>query len=236
MQLEANGMNDGKNNPIDKFIVAKMPSGLSPAPPADHRTLIRRVTFDLIGLPPTPAEIDAFLNDALPETEALAKVIDRLLESPHYGERMAQHWLDVVCYGDSSGFANDFARGNAWRYRDYVVRAFNSDKPNDQFVREQIAGDEMDSNDPEKTIAIGFFRMGSWELTAMEVAKIARQRFLDDVTNSVGQTFLAHSLQCARCHDHKFDPRPSQDCYSIQAAFATTQLTERSTEFFRSGP
>ena len=147
---------------------------------------------------------------------------------------MAQHWLDVARYADSSGFANDYERGNAWRYRDYVVRAFNSDKPYDQFVREQIAGDEIDPNDPEMLIATGFLRMGPWELTGMEVAKIARQRFLDDVTNSVGETFLAHSLQCARCHDHKFDPVPTRDYYSIQAVFATTQLAERPAPFLPS--
>jgi hypothetical protein len=185
-----------------------MPDGLSVAPAADRITLLRRASFDLTGLPPTPAEIDAFLHDPLPDTEAFAKVVDRLLASPHYGERMAQHWLDVVRYADSSGFANDYVRGNAWRYRDYVVRAFNEDRPYDQFVREQIAGDEIDPGNPEMLIATGFLRMGPWELTAMEVAKIARQRFLDDVTNSVGETFLAHSLQCARCHDHKFDPIP----------------------------
>ena len=144
---------------------------------------------------------------------------------------MAQHWLDVTRYADSSGLANDFERGNAWRYRDYVVRALNNDKPYDQFIVEQIAGDEVDSENPEAIIATGFLRMGPWELTGMEVAKIARQRFLDDVTNSVGEVFLAHSLQCARCHDHKFDPVPTQDYYSIQAVFATTQLAERKAAF-----
>ena len=230
-QVNATESKGDTNNAIDSFIAAQMPSGLEPAPLADRRTLIRRMTFDLTGLPPNPEDIDAFINDQRPDVEAIATVIDRLLESPHYGERMAQHWLDVVRYADSSGFANDFARGNAWRYRDYVRRSFNSDKPYDHFVREQIAGDEIDPNDPEKIIATGFLRMGPWELTAMEVPKIARQRFLDDVTNSVGETFLAHSLQCARCHDHKFDPVPTRDYYSIQAVFATTQLSERPAEF-----
>ncbi len=225
------GANDAGMNPIDRLIADKMPIGLEPAPPADRRTLIRRMTFDLIGLPPSPAEIDAFLKDERPDNEAITKVIDRLLESPHYGERMAQHWLDVVRYADSSGFSNDYTRGNAWRFRDYVVRSFNADKPYDQFVREQIAGDEIEPNDSEKIIATGFLRMGPWELTGMEVAKIARQRFLDDVTNSVGETFLAHSLQCARCHDHKFDPIPTRDYYSLQAVFATTQLAERPAQF-----
>lgn len=218
-------------NPIDAFIAADMPSGLKPAPAADRRTLLRRMTFDLIGLPPTPPEIHAFLNDKRSDDHAIASVIERLLASPHYGERMAQHWLDVVRYADSAGLANDYERGNAWRYRDYVVRSFNDDKPYDQFVREQLAGDELDPIDPEMLVATGFLRMGPWELTSMEVAKVARQRFLDDITNSVGETFLAQSLQCARCHDHKFDPIPTRDYYSIQAVFATTQLTERDAEF-----
>jgi len=217
---------------LDDFIAAKLPVGIESAPAADARTLIRRASFDLTGLPPTPEEVAAFERDYSKDANAAVKaLIDRLLDSPHYGERMAQHWLDVTRYADSSGFANDYERGNAWRYRDYVVRAFNGDKPYDQFIKEQIAGDEIDANDPEKIIATGFLRTGPWELTGMEVEKIARQRFLDDVTNSVGETFLAHSLQCARCHDHKFDPVPTHDYYSIQAVFATTQLSERAAPF-----
>ncbi len=218
-------------NPIDQLIEQALPEGLGVAPRADRRTLIRRATYDLTGLPPTPQAVERFLQDPRPDREAFARLVDQLLASPHYGERMAQHWLDVTRYADSSGFANDFERGNAWRYRDYVVRAFNSDKPYDQFIREQIAGDEIDPQDPEMIIATGFLRMGPWELTGMEVPKIARQRFLDDVTNSIGETFLAHSLQCARCHDHKFDPIPTRDYYAIQAVFATTQLAERKAEF-----
>jgi len=217
---------------IDAFIAAKLPAGLKPAPAADARTFIRRAAFDLTGLPPTPEEVAAFETAFAKNADAAVKaLIDRLLASPHYGERMAQHWLDVTRYADSSGFANDYERGNAWRYRDYVVRAFNRDQPYDEFIKEQIAGDEIDPNDPEKVIATGFLRMGPWELTGMEVEKIARQRFLDDVVNSVGETFLAHSLQCARCHDHKFDPVPTRDYYSIQAVFATTQLSERAAPF-----
>ncbi|MBA4190402.1 MAG: hypothetical protein C0467_20635 [Planctomycetaceae bacterium] len=219
-------------NPIDAFIEAKLNViGLKPAPLADRNTLIRRVTFDLTGLPPTPEEIDAFVNDPGLDDVAFAKVVDRLLASPHNGEQMARHWLDVARYADSSGFANDYERGNAWRYRDYVVRSFNEDKPYDRFVREQIAGDEIDASNPEMLVAVGFLRMGAWELTAMEVAKVARQRFLDDVTDAVGQVFLGHMLQCARCHDHKFDPVPTRDYYRIQAAFATTQVTERPAGF-----
>lgn len=223
-------------HPVDALLALRLPEGVQPAPEADARTLIRRATFDLTGLPPTPEEVSAFVaaydrSDPSDRTNLFLRLINRLLDSPHYGERMAQHWLDVTRYADSSGFANDYERGNAWRYRDYVVRAFNSDKPYDQFIREQIAGDELDPNDPEKIIATGFLRMGPWELTGMEVAKVARQRFLDDVTNAVGETFLAHSLQCARCHDHKFDPVPTRDYYAIQAVFSTTQLAERAAPF-----
>ena len=216
-------------HPVDALLAVK-----NPAPEADARTLIRRATFDLTGLPPTPEEMTAFEAESSrsPKT-AFSDLINRLLESPHYGERMARHWLDVVRYADSSGFANDYERGNAWRYRDYVVRSFNADKPYDRFILEQIAGDELKPADPEMLIATGFLRMGPWELTGMEVAKVARQRFLDDVTNSVGETFLAHSLQCARCHDHKFDPVPTHDYYAMQACFATTQLAEREAPFLK---
>lgn len=225
-------LNQTDKHPVDFFVARKADElNLPLAPRADRRTLIRRATFDLLGLPPTPRQIDEFINDPASDEAAFRKVIDRLLESPHYGERMAQHWLDVVRYADSSGYANDYERGSAWRYRDYVVRAFNEDKPYDQFIREQIAGDEIDPNDPEMLVAAGFLRMGPWELTGMEVEKIARQRFLDDVTDAVGQVFLGHMLQCAKCHDHKFDPVPTRDYYSIQAAFATTQLAEREAPF-----
>lgn len=224
-------------HPIDALLAVK-----APAPATDARTFIRRATFDLTGLPPTPDEITAFENEySQDQASSIQHLVDRLLDSPHYGERMARHWLDVTRYADSSGFANDYERGNAWRYRDYVVRSFNADKPYDQFIQEQIAGDEMlegDAGTParitpnsELLIATGFLRMGPWELTGMEVAKVARQRFLDDVTNSVGETFLGHSLQCARCHDHKFDPVPTHDYYSIQACFGTTQLVERPAPF-----
>jgi hypothetical protein len=212
---------------IDQLIERALPEGLELAGPADRDELIRRATFDLTGLPPTPDEVAAYVTDPRDDDTAFAALIERLLASPHYGERMAQHWLDVVRYADSSGLANDYHRGNAWRYRDYVVRAFRDDTPFDRFILEQIAGDELAPADPEAVIATGFLRMGPWELTGMEVAQVARQRFLDDVTNSVGETFLAHSLQCARCHDHMFDPVPTRDYYSIQAVFATTQLAER---------
>lgn len=223
----------GQESPIDHFILDGMPDGLSVAPRADRRTLIRRAAFDLTGLPPTPEQVDNFLHDPAGDQVAFAALVDRLLDSPHYGERMAQHWLDVTRYADSSGFANDYERGNAWRYRDYVIRSFNDDKPYNDFIREQIAGDEIAPEDPEGIVAAGFLRMGPWELTGMEVAKVARMRFLDDVTNSVGETFLGQSLQCCRCHDHKFDPIPTRDYYSVQAIFATTQLADRQAKFTR---
>jgi len=216
-------------NPIDAFINARIPNGLKAAPEADRLTLIRRATFDLTGLPPTPEEVESFVKDI--KQDAYKRLIERLLKSHHYGEQWGRHWLDVVRYADSSGFANDFERPNAWRYRDYVIRAFNSDKPYDQFIREQIAGDELDAKNVENLIAVGFLRMGPWEQTGMAVAAVTRQFFLDDVTDSVGQVFLGHALQCARCHDHKFDPLPTRDYYSMQAVFANTQFAEVNAAF-----
>lgn len=218
------------DHPIDAFIDRQLrESKLEAAPAADRLTLIRRATFDLTGLPPDQTEIEAFLADS--SVDAFAKVVDRLLASPHYGEQWGQHWLDVVRYADSDGFSNDYIRPNAWRYRDYVIRSFNEDKPYDQFVREQIAGDEIDPADPEKMLATGFLRMGPWEHTAMSVAAETRQLFLDDVTNIVGETFLSQPLGCAKCHDHKYDPIPTQDYYRIQAVFAPTQFAERPAAF-----
>jgi len=216
-------LKDGQENPIDAFVNRKLNGNdITPAGKADKITLIRRATFDLTGLPPTPKEVADFLADNSPE--AFEKVIDRLLASPRYGERWGRHWLDVVRYADTDGFSNDFERPNAWRYRDYVIRSFNQDKPYDQFIKEQIAGDEIDPNDPEMLIAVGYLRMGPWEHTGMSVAAETRQLFLDDVTNSVGETFLSIPLRCASCHDHKFDPIPTRDYYSIQAVFAPVQV------------
>lgn len=220
---------------IDHWIESRFPNGLAAAPACDPETFVRRATYDLTGLPPQRDAIKTFQRAYAADSEqAVTQLIDQLLESPHYGEHMAQHWLDVVRYADSAGFANDYERGNAWRYRDYVIRAFNRDLPYDQFVMQQIAGDELDPQNSEALVATGFLRMGPWELTGMEVAKVARQRFLDDVTNSIGECFLAHSLQCARCHDHKFDPIPTRDYYSIQATLCTTQIAERAVPFLES--
>jgi len=216
--------------PIDAFLNARLQAkGVQPLPPADRTTLIRRASIDLTGLPPTPEEVEAFTQDRRPD--AYPRLIERLLASPRYGERWGRHWLDIARYADSSGYSNDFERPNAWRYRDYVIRSFNSDKPYNQFVREQIAGDEIDPDNGEYRIATGFLRTGPWEHTAMSVEAVTRQMFLDDVTNSVGQTFLALTLGCARCHDHKFDPLPTKEYYQVQAVFATTEFARPKVPF-----
>ena len=215
-------------HPIDAFINARLPEGLAVAKRAGAVALIRRVTYNLTGLPPTPKETFEFVAAWKKNSDAAwAALIDRLLASSHYGEQMARHWLDVVRYADSAGFSNDYPRPHAWRYRDYVVRAFNADKPYDQFVCEQIAGDELKPNDPDHVIATGFLRMGPWEHTAMSVAAVTRQQYLDDVVNSVGVTFLANELRCAKCHDHKFDPIPTKDFYRMQAVFGSVSFQDR---------
>ena len=222
-------------NPIDWFIDQQLKeAGLPAAPIANPRELARRLSFGLTGLPPYPK--DAHELESAWRKDASSAVLDyakRLMSSKHYGEHFGRHWLDVARYADSAGFANDYARPNAWRYRDYVIRAFNDDLPYDRFVREQLAGDEIDDQDPEKLIATGFLRMGPWEQTSMSVFRVTRQQWLDDVTDSVGQTFLAHPLQCAKCHDHKFDPIPTRDYYSMMAIFSTTQFAERDAPFLK---
>jgi len=220
----------GSASPVDAFIDAALTARqVAPAPPAERATLIRRASFDLTGLPPAPEQVEAFVRDAAPD--AFARLLETLLASPRYGERMAQHWLDVVRYADTGGFANDYERPTAWRYRDYVIRSFNADKPYDRFVLEQVAGDELGADAREGPIAVGFLRMGPWEHTGMSVAALTRQMWLDDVTNSVGVTFLGQGLNCCRCHDHKFDPLPTQDYYRVQALFAGTHFTEAPTAF-----
>jgi mono/diheme cytochrome c family protein len=223
----------GDKHPIDWFLDQRLAkASLDAAPPANARTIARRMTFGLTGLPPTPQQVadfeDAFSHD---RTQAVAAFGDELMASPHYGEHFGQHWLDVVRYADTAGFANDYSRPNAWRYRDYVVRAFNDDKPYDEFIRQQIAGDEIDEGDPENLIATGFLRMGPWEQTSMSVFKETRGQWLDDVTDTVGQAFLAHSMLCCKCHDHKFDPVPTRDYYRMMAVFSSTQIAERKAAF-----
>ena len=224
----------GSINPIDHFVNEKLTEvELESASPADFRTLIRRATFDLTGLPPTPREIFEFRQawEAEPE-QAWNNLVTRLLDSQHYGERWGQHWLDVVRYADTSGFSNDYERSNMWRYRDYVIRSFNNDKPFNEFVMEQIAGDELRPDDPEATIATGMLRMGPWG-TAMVPQSEARQIFLDDVVHNVGQSFLSMPMRCCKCHDHKFDPLPTRDYYGLYAAFATTQPAEVDADFLQ---
>ena len=218
---------------IDSFINARLKErGLAAAARADRRTLIRRASIDLTGLPPTPEEVEAFVSDRSPD--AWERLIERLLASPRYGERWGRHWLDVVRYADTNGYSNDFERPNAWRYRDYVIRAFNQDKPYDRFILEQIAGDEIDPGNPEAMIATGFLRAGPWEHTAMSVEAVTRQLFLDDVTHSTVNVFLGLTLGCARCHDHKFDPIPTRDYYSVQAVFASTEFARPPAAFLPS--
>ena len=217
---------------IDRFIDDQLSrKHLTAAHRANRRTLIRRATYDLWGLPPSASDIESFVKDPAPDKQAFAKLVDRLLASPHYGERWGRHWLDVVRYADTAGFSNDFERPTAWRYRDYVIRAFNQDKPYNQFVIEQIAGDELPGAGSEKLIATGFLRMGPWEHTAMSVAAVTRQEWLDDVTHTTAATFLGVTMECARCHDHKFDPLPTRDYYRLQAVFATTEFADRPAPF-----
>jgi Protein of unknown function (DUF1549)/Protein of unknown function (DUF1553) len=207
-------------NPIDAFILAKLEAKhIKPAAPADRITLLRRVSFDLTGLPPTPEEVDAFVADRSPD--AYEKVVDRLLASPRYGERWARHWLDLARYAESEGFKSDETRPNAWRYRDYVVKAFNENKPYDRFVREQIAGDELWPNDPWARVATAFNRHYPDESNA-RVLQQRRQEILNDITDTVGATFMAMTYGCARCHTHKFDPILHTDYYRLQAFFANT--------------
>ncbi len=223
------------NNKVDLFTNAKLIElGVRPAQRASRLDLIRRLYLDLTGLPPTPEAVAKFVSNPASEQQAWEQLVDQVLASPHFGEQAATNWLDVVRYADSAGFSNDYQRPNAWRYRDYVTRCFNEDRPIDQFIREQIAGDEIDENNPELLIATGMLRMGPWEHTGMSVAKVTRQQYLDDITDLVGQAFLAHPLQCARCHDHKFDPIPTRDYYRIQAVFATTQFADRPAAFLDS--
>lgn len=221
--------NEAKEHPVDAFLHRKLKQAEVDgyAPPADPRTLMRRATLGLTGLPPEQPALDAAVKDGWNFEET----VDELLESPHYGEHLARLWLDVVRYADTGGFANDYERPNAWRYRDYVVRSFNADKPINEFIKEQIAGDELDENNPENLIAVGFLRSGPWEHTSMSVAKVTRQQFLDDVTHSVGVTFLGQGLRCCKCHDHKFDPLPTKDYYRMQANFAPVQFADRKVPY-----
>ena len=208
---------DWARTPIDGFILAKLEAiGLSPAPPASKTSLLRRVTYDLTGLPPTPEEVDAFLADASPD--AYEKVVERLLASPRYGERWARHWLDLVRYAETDGYEFDAPKPNAWRYRDYVIESLNSDKPYNRFVEEQLAGDELQPGSDETLIATGYYRVGPWDSGAPDKLQATFDE-LDDIVGTTSQVFLGLTANCARCHDHKNDPFPTADYYRMLAFF-----------------
>jgi hypothetical protein len=222
-QFQSAGDRSWATSPIDAFILSRLRKDcLTPAPKADRQTLARRVYLDVIGLPPTPEQISAFVKDR--SSDAWPKLVDQLLASPEYGERWAQHWLDVVRFAESDGFEYDTHRSNAWEYRDYVIRSFQQDKPYDKFVQEQLAGDEIDPESHEMLVASSFNRLGPYRKNAgnQDEAYI-RNEVLTEMSNVVGSAFLGVTLGCARCHDHKFDPIRQKDYYRIQAFFATTQ-------------
>ncbi len=206
-------------NPIDSFVLGKLETrGLSPAPRADRLTLLRRACFDLTGLPPTLKQIDAFTHDDRPD--AYERLIEDLLASPAYGERWARHWLDTVRYADTSGFEKDHLYPNAWKYRDYVIRSFNSNKPFDRFIQEQIAGDELWPNDKDAVIATALFCIGPALDESALISTQLEYEWMTDCADTTGATFLGLTLGCARCHDHKYDPISQSDYYSVQAIFA----------------
>ncbi len=209
-------------NPIDRFVrAAQERAGVEPANEASREELIRRVSYGLTGLPPEPGEVDDFLADASPG--AWERLIDRLLASPRYGERWGRHWLDVVRYADSNGFEHDEPRPDAWRYRDYTIEAFNSDKPYDVFIEEQLAGDELFPGSAEALVATGFNLLGP-DMTDSADQKLRRLNTLNDMTDTTGLVFLAMTIGCARCHDHKFEPIPQEDYYRLQAHFSPTEF------------
>jgi hypothetical protein len=219
--------------PVDQFILAKLrEKNLRPSPPADRRTLLRRVTYDLTGLPPTLEELNAFVADETPQ--AFERVVDRLLASPHYGERWARHWMDVVHYAETHGHDQDRPRPNAWPYRDYLIGSFNSDKPYARFVQEQVAGDVLAPDDPQSIVATGMLATGPWDESSLRDIRedtvdreIARYIDRDDIVTTVMATFTSSTVHCARCHDHKFDPIKMQDYYALQAVFAGIDKAER---------
>jgi hypothetical protein len=220
-------------NPIDAFIQAKLrETGLTSSPAADRRTLIRRLTYDLHGLPPTWDEVRAFVSDKSPD--AYEKLVDRLLASPRYGERWGRHWLDVVHYGESHGYDKDKPRRNAWPYRDYVIRSMNEDKPYTRFIEEQLAGDYLFPDDPQATVATGFLAAGPWDFVGHAELRegttdkeITRLLDRDDMLMTVMSSLTSMTAHCARCHNHKFDPIPQEDYYKLQAVFAGIDRADR---------
>lgn len=229
-------VNPATPHPIDGFIAARLAEkGLTMSPSADARTLCRRLYFDLIGLPPTPEELDAYEQAAKADADAYEKLVDRLLASPRYGERWARHWLDVVHYGDTHGYDKDQPRPNAWPYRDYVIRAFNEDKPYARFVQEQVAGDVLFLNSRDGIEALGFIAAGPWDLIGhAEVpedkndGKVARHLDRDDMVGNTIGTFCSATIQCAQCHNHKFDPFSQEDYYALQAVFSALDRADKS--------
>ncbi|MCU0702985.1 MAG: PSD1 and planctomycete cytochrome C domain-containing protein [Fimbriiglobus sp.] len=216
-------------NPIDAFIAHRLTTaGLKLSAPADKRALLRRITFDLIGLPPTPEELAAFEVDTAPD--AFAKVVDRLLASPHYGERWGRHWLDVARYADTNGMDENTLFGHAWKYRDYVVNSFNADKPYDQFLREQVAGDLLPPTDDERVKRERFAALGYLAIGPKLLAEPDKQKMLLDIADeqldTLGKSVLGLTIGCARCHDHKFDPIPTRDYYSLLAVFTSTRTMQ----------
>ncbi len=215
---------DWARNNVDRFIARKHRElGLTPAPEADRRELARRAYFDLHGLPPTASQINAFVTDGDPL--AYEKLVDQLLASPRYGERWAQHWLDLVRYAESDGYNQDAYRPTVWRYRDYVIQSLNEDKPYDQFVREQLAGDELAPDDPETLIATAYLRHPVYEYNLRDV-RGQWEVILTDMTDTTSEVFLGLSMGCARCHDHKFDPIPQKDYYRLRAFFTPVHWRE----------
>ena len=220
-----------RDSPVDRFAYARATEeGLHPSGPADRRTLLRRATIDLIGLPPTPEETELFLADPVPD--AYEKLVDRLLASPRYGERWGRHWLDVARFAESEGFERDWLRENAWPYRDYVIRSFNEDKPYTRFAQEQIAGDVLEPVTHDSIAATGFLVAGPTDVVGLTSAVAAqretvRQDQLEELVGTVTQTFLGLTVNCARCHDHKFDPIPQREYYRFKAAFEGVWQGER---------
>jgi hypothetical protein len=211
----------GSGDLIDRFVRTKLREhGLEPVGSADPRTLIRRVTFDLIGLPPTPEEVDAFLADHSPD--AYAKLVDRLLASPHCGERWGRHWLDVVRYADTGGFEADPLYASAWRYRDYVIRSFNDDKPFDRLIQEQVAGDELWPDDKDAVLGSGLYCIGPVLPESAMMSNQLEYEWLTDAADTTGAAFLGLTFGCARCHDHKYDPISQKEYYALQAFFAAS--------------
>jgi hypothetical protein len=216
-------------NPIDRFVFAKLATAkLTPNPPADRRALIRRLTYDLTGLPPPPAEIESFVNDESPD--AYERLVDRLLASPHYGEQWGRHWLDVVRFGESSGYEVNHLVENSWPYRDYIIKSLNDDKPFDRLIIEQIAGDAVGPGDPAVEVGLTFLVCGPFDIVtnqdAVQAAQI-RADAVDEIIRATGEAFLGLTVGCARCHDHKFDPIAQQDYYQLYATFAGVFHDER---------